>query len=662
MVILHIKNKFKFVEHKMKNRYLYSFVIISLFFLIPFLDVSLDAQDLPSNTSTLFAGSGVCALCHSASENIFTTQAGRDISPATLWRSTMMANASNDPVWQAKVAAEVNAHPALQSVIEDKCTTCHMPMGRTEAIYHDANYYSFNEGLADTLSMDGVSCTLCHQIQKDNFGQEQSFSGHYEITNIHEIYGPYTSPTTLPMINQSGYTPVYNEQVHSSELCATCHTLFTPYVDNQGEVAGYFPEQTPYLEWENSIYPANEIECQTCHMPETNEAMKISIMPDWLTTLRSPIYEHEFVGANVFMTSLIKENREKIKATATEDHFDNTIAKTLSMLQEQSLKLTSREELISDSLNIEVSLENMTGHKFPTGFPSRRAWIHLLVRNQDHDTIFESGSWNKDGEIIGLDENYESHHAVIQDQEQVQIYEAIMKDVDGEPTYTLLRGAEYIKDNRLPPKGFSEQNEDYESIAIIGNAADDPDFNPSGSSDAGIPSDKLIYKIPVSEQDQEVELTIELRYQTFSYRFLQDLFSHQIEKVLQFKEYYQKMDMEPVLLTSLSRKIDLKESNSFQTNDEYTDALLKNYPNPFSASTILKFHIHKSSYINLEVHDMLGKKIKTIASGRYLPGIHELSWDGSDEHGNLVPDGIYLASLFTDNRYTDNQISIMIVR
>lgn len=45
--------------------------------------------------------------------------------------------------------------------------------------------------------------------------------------------------------------------------CATCHTLFTPYVDNEGNVAGEAPEQTPYLEWKNSIYPQQEIERQT---------------------------------------------------------------------------------------------------------------------------------------------------------------------------------------------------------------------------------------------------------------------------------------------------------------------------------------------------------------------------------------------------------------
>jgi len=92
------------------------------------LTLSLGTQSLPTETSILFSGAGNCSLCHIAGGGAFTTQAGTDISPTTLWRSTMMANAARDPLWQAKVTAEVAEHPALQTVIEDKCTTCHRPM------------------------------------------------------------------------------------------------------------------------------------------------------------------------------------------------------------------------------------------------------------------------------------------------------------------------------------------------------------------------------------------------------------------------------------------------------------------------------------------------------------------------------------------------------
>ena len=58
------------------------------------------AQSLPIQTSTLFSGSGNCAACHQAGSidsNVLRDTQGNDISPVSLWRSTMMANATQDP-------------------------------------------------------------------------------------------------------------------------------------------------------------------------------------------------------------------------------------------------------------------------------------------------------------------------------------------------------------------------------------------------------------------------------------------------------------------------------------------------------------------------------------------------------------------------------------
>lgn len=353
----------------MKRPTIASFAIFVIVFTI---STNLFSQSLPTETSTLFSGAGNCAVCHISGTGVFIGDNGADISPTTLWRSTMMANAARDPYWQAKVSAEVLKHPLLKSVIEDKCATCHMPMGRTEALYNGAEYFSFNEGVTDKLSMDGVSCTLCHQIQDSNLGTEDSYSGSYNITNEHSIFGPYLAPVAMPMTNISGYTPVFGEQVNKSELCATCHTLFTPYVNNEGQVAGYFPEQTPYLEWKNSIYPAESKECQTCHMPSTTESMLISVSPAWLTTKRTPIWHHNFVGGNAFVNGMINSHGSEIGVTASAEEFDSTLAKTLDLLQNRTIDLSTDVEIAGDTLFLDVAVTNLAGHKFPTGFPSRR--------------------------------------------------------------------------------------------------------------------------------------------------------------------------------------------------------------------------------------------------------------------------------------------------
>jgi hypothetical protein len=59
----------------------------------------LGTQTLPTQTSTLFSGSGNCAVCHhpgAPNTGALKDAQGNDISPVTLWRSTMMANALKD--------------------------------------------------------------------------------------------------------------------------------------------------------------------------------------------------------------------------------------------------------------------------------------------------------------------------------------------------------------------------------------------------------------------------------------------------------------------------------------------------------------------------------------------------------------------------------------
>jgi len=87
-------------------------------------------------------------------------------------------------------------HPAIKDAIEDICSTCHMPMQRYQAqaeggkgevlryldSIHDGSAMIEPEAILEetknpkaTLAADGVSCTVCHQIRPDNFGQESRF-------------------------------------------------------------------------------------------------------------------------------------------------------------------------------------------------------------------------------------------------------------------------------------------------------------------------------------------------------------------------------------------------------------------------------------------------------------------------------------------------------
>ncbi len=380
---------------------------------------------LPTDRSTMFSGSGNCILCHGPGSSANIDKQGEDVSPPNSWRSTMMGNAAKDPFWQAMVQAESMAHPEYLSFIQDRCTSCHMPLGYEQAHADGADSYSIVDGKKDPLAMDGVSCTLCHQIMADNLGTSESFSGGFEISPIRVTFGPYRSPLMQPMKNMTGFEPVFGAHIEESALCGTCHTLFTPYLDNQGQVAGEFPEQTPFLEWLASDYPASGKSCQSCHIPALDEAIKISSLP-MNAQPRQPYFLHHFVGGNTFMLNVLKANGVELGVTADAVHFDRSIERTRTQLRNGTAALSGTAEVKNDAVSAVITVENLTGHKIPSGFPSRRLWLHVTIKDKDGHTVYEAGAWDANGEIIGTDPFYERHHQKITHDLNTQIYETVM--------------------------------------------------------------------------------------------------------------------------------------------------------------------------------------------------------------------------------------------
>jgi hypothetical protein len=161
---------------------------------------------------------------------------------------------------------------------------------------------------------------------------------------------------------------------------------------------------------------------------------------------------------------------------------------------------------------VTVDVENLAGHKLPSGLPSRRTWLHVVVTDANNNTIFESGKPTNDGRIEGNapdqdSSSWEPHYDTIDSPDQVQIYEPIMLTFEGGVTYTLLRAYEYAKDNRLLPAGFDKGSAS-EDIAVYWDAVDDPNF--------GGGSDQVAYKINVVGARGKLYITVKLFYQTLS--------------------------------------------------------------------------------------------------------------------------------------------------
>jgi hypothetical protein len=510
------------------------------------------APPLPADRGELFSASGACAVCHSN----MTDEAGNDVSTDAFWRASMMANAAHDPYWLASVEGEVISNPDYAAIIEDKCATCHMPMARFTAVTGGQAGAVFGDGFLDPenrlhmLALDGVSCNLCHQIREIGFGEPGSFSGGFAIdTELPEgerlAYGPYPVEEALAQVMQaaSGFVPIQGLHIEQSELCATCHTLYTPYIDATGRIAGDFPEQTPYLEWIQSDY-LDTHSCQNCHMPEAQGGVQLSITGG---PLRSPFYQHVFVGGNAYMLKVFGTFGEELEVTASQAQFVEKGARVADQLQNRTATLAvESSELAGSELTVNVAVESQVGHKFPSGFPARRTWLHLTVRDAGGETVFESGAVKVDGSIFGNDNDadpaaYEPHHLTISSSDQVQIYEAIMQDSEGGVTTVLLRGAGYVKDNRLLPSGFDKRTADAD-IAVYGGAVDDQDFLGGG--------DKVQYIVDVAEAQGPFTVTVQLLFQSIGYRWAENLRRYDSAESARFLGYYETVPNLPVIVAS----------------------------------------------------------------------------------------------------------------
>ncbi len=499
-----------------------------------------------------------CAFCHSSLKD----GDENDISFDVLWKSSMMANAAIDPYWIATVSSEVLLEPELSDVIQDKCVTCHMPLAHFDATVYQESTNMFDEGFLDPahplydLAVEGVSCNLCHQIEMDNFGEKESFSGGFQLLEPDREWGNRVAYGPLPiteeqadlMMQVSGFRPIQSDHITDSAICGTCHNLYTPYLDAEGNIVGEFPEQMTYMEWQNS-QSGKDSSCQECHMPIAVNDITISmIQGDQKEYLR----KHTFLGANTFMLNLIKENADELDVKADRQELENSIGLIEEQMQNDVGELSLESiEILDGILIIDVKVNNAVGHKFPTGYPSRRTWLHVKVVDATGEIIFESGATQANGVIVGnindLDaDKYEPHYQLINDPAQVQIYETILGNTDGEVTTVLLRAASYLKDNRLLPLGF-DPTAVSEDIAVNGLASTDEDFIGG--------SDRLTYQIEIDNFKAPFTISVELLYQSIGSRWANNLAEYGTEETLEFLDFYVNVDNLPIVVDSVEGRI-----------------------------------------------------------------------------------------------------------
>lgn len=345
----------------------------------------------PIDSGQYFIGSNVCNGCHGYdSAHLANHDAnGNDVNVYDDWRSTMMANAARDPFFHAKVSHEITVNPSHAIELQLKCLDCHAPMGTFTARFHGASSYTLNDMFNDTLGLDGVSCMSCHTIGTVGLGSR--FSGDIPYDTTKKIFGPFTNPFAGPMQLYIGITPTFSSHMSTSGVCSPCHTLQTHTADLSGNLTGgTFVEQATYHEYLNSVFPSQQIYCQTCHMPQLEDQVIIANQILALTG-RSPFNLHQFAGANYFMLNILKANKTYLGIPVPDAYFDSTLLYTSINLKQNSVAISlNQDSLNTDTSFFSLTLTNKVGHKFPSGYPSRRVVIQFIVLKSNGDTLFKS--------------------------------------------------------------------------------------------------------------------------------------------------------------------------------------------------------------------------------------------------------------------------------
>jgi hypothetical protein len=282
--------------------------------------------------------------------------------------------------------------------------------------------------------------------------------------------------------------------------------------------------------------------------------VKITRRPPWYQVKREPFKQHTFDGGNRLMLGMLRGMAQEMKKDVVARELTEAMQRSEAMLG-GSAAIEILKADVDETLDLEVAVNNNAGHKLPTGYPSRRVWVRLEVKNADGTTLFRSGGWDAEGEIIGLDEPYEPHHEVIDGEEDVQIYQSVMGDREGTVTHTLLRAATYLKDNRLPPVGFKADGPWIEHTAVAGKATEDDDFNRQGETE-GTGRDIIRYRVPLQGAVWPLRVEAELLYQTVSGGFVKDLLRSETERGREFRSLYAKADKEPVRMARTSIRVE----------------------------------------------------------------------------------------------------------
>jgi hypothetical protein len=482
---------------------------------------------------------GTCQSCHT--EPIYKA-----------WRGSMMSQSGRDPIfWAALRVAEQDMPGA-----GDYCLRCHTPKGWFEGRSHPAD----GSALLPQDIGAGVACEVCHRAVSPAHSTSSADQAAQRDATIRSLLaqtpptdnigsamlildpednrrGPFILATPPPHPKATWRTDFLGQggdPLTEATLCGTCHNLDNPALSWDAARGQYwpnaedapppsvardqmFPVERTFEEWLHSDYAttagvaaprfagskADGIvrTCQDCHMPRLAGAAAYhgGVERDCRTNGCLPA--HTLVGGNSWAPLLLQDERWRLAAAADADALNASVLAAREMLQKSaSLSLSIAQG--AGGRQAIVRLVNESGHKLPSGYPEgRRIWISLAAYDAANTLVYASGV-------------YDAATGVLKDDEALKVYEAKqgltpelaaqLGKQAGESFHFVLNNTT-VKDNRIPPRGYTAAAYNRAGMAPVGAAYADGQY-----------WDETRYALPQSA----VRVTASVYYQTSSKEYI----------------------------------------------------------------------------------------------------------------------------------------------
>lgn len=402
------------------------------------------------------------------------------VEPGFQWKGSLMAQAGRDPLFYAAVTVANQDAPGSGEM----CIRCHLPRGWL------GGRSTPPDGSALTADdRDSINCAFCHEMvdpinpHGDAPAEDAAILaalGPMLPTSLHNasfVIDPddtrQRGPFGDPLANHQWLESPFHTR---SEFCATCHDVSNPAFSKQpdGTYAAnawdtpapditkteVFPIERTYSEWSQSAFAAGPIEmggrfggnktavstCQDCHMPDASgKACDFFGLPSY-GRYRDDLPLHTFLGASTWVLDAV--------ASLYPNEVDAAALTAAKQRNIQMLQLAATMELAQISRTLRVRVTNETGHKLPSGYPEgRRIWLEVVFKDQGDVVVGQHGHYDAGTADLDVDSTkvYEVKLGV----------DSTVSGLTGVPageSFHFVLNNYVVKDNRIPPRGFTNAN------------------------------------------------------------------------------------------------------------------------------------------------------------------------------------------------------------